>query len=79
VQGFTTALRTVDRTAQATIDVTGPADDPRPRGTIVLNNAAFEVDATACLHGLNGRIDLQDDRVHITGSTSTTAAAPRCR
>ncbi|MEP7304911.1 MAG: translocation/assembly module TamB domain-containing protein [Acidobacteriota bacterium] len=66
VQGFTTALTNVTGTAQATIDVTGPADDPQPRGTILLTNGGFAVDATGVAYtGLTGRIDLQDDRVHI--------------
>ena len=53
-------------TAQADIHVTGPGMDPRPKGEIRFTGGAFTVDATGVPYtGLNGRIELQDDRVHI--------------
>jgi hypothetical protein len=46
----------------------------------VLNNAAFEVDATGVAYsGLNGRIDLQDDRVHIAEFDVYDSSSARCR
>ena len=66
VQGFTTALTNVTGTAQANIHVTGSGTDPRPSGEIRFAGGAFTVDATGVPYtGLNGRIELQDDRVHI--------------
>jgi autotransporter translocation and assembly factor TamB len=66
VQGFTTALTNVKGTLQATVDVTGAADDPRPTGAIAIQNASFTVSPTGVSYAnLDGRIDLQSDRVHI--------------
>jgi autotransporter translocation and assembly factor TamB len=66
VQGFTTALTNVTGTLQATIDVTGAADDPHPSGAITVANAAFTVEPTGVNYtNLQGKIDLQPDKVHI--------------
>ena len=70
VQGLTAALTNVTGTVQATIDVTGAADDPHPIGAITVQHAAFTVGPTGVAYtGLDGRIDLQPDRVHIAEIT----------
>ena len=66
VQGFTTALTNVTGTLQAKIDVTGSAADPHPTGAITLDKAAFTVEPTGVTYtNLQGKIDLQPDKVHI--------------
>jgi translocation and assembly module TamB len=66
VQGFTTALINVTGTVQAKVDVTGAADDPHPTGAITVQNAAFTVAPTGVVYaGLDGKIDLQGDRIHV--------------
>ncbi len=66
VQGLTTAFTNVTGTVQATIRVTGPGTDPRPNGEIRFTGGAFTVNATGVPYtGLDGRIELQDDHVHI--------------
>ncbi|MEQ1907393.1 MAG: translocation/assembly module TamB domain-containing protein [Vicinamibacterales bacterium] len=70
VQGFTTALTAVSGTVQATIDVTGSAADPHPTGVVTLEKAAFTVEATGVAYSnLQGRIELQQDKVHINNIT----------
>jgi translocation and assembly module TamB len=70
VQGFTTELTKVTGIVQATIDVTGTAGDPHPTGAVTIQNAAFTVASTGVDYTkLDGRIDLQSDRVHIDGIT----------
>src|SRR3954468_2743972 len=66
VQGFTTALTKVTGTVQATIDVTGSPADPHPAGEITIDKAAFTVEPTGVSYSnLQGKIDLQPDKVHI--------------
>ena len=66
VQGFTTALTKVTGTLQAKVDVGGSVGDPRPSGTIAVQNAAFTVGPTGVWYtGLDAHIDLEPDRVHI--------------
>jgi autotransporter translocation and assembly factor TamB len=66
VQGFTTALTNVRGTLQAKIDVTGDAGDPHPNGNVTIQNAAFAVAPSGVSYtDLDGRIDLQPDKVHI--------------
>jgi translocation and assembly module TamB len=66
VQGFTTALTDVRGTFEAHVAVTGTAADPRPDGSLVIQNAAFTVAPTGVVYmELDGRIELQRDRVHI--------------
>jgi len=66
VQGATTALTNVTGTVQATIDITGPAGDPHPGGAVTVKNAAFTVVPTGVTYtNLDGRIELEPDRVHI--------------
>ena len=70
VQGLTTGLVNVKGTAQAKIDITGAADDPRPSGTLTVQHAAFTVKPTGVTYtDLDGRIDLEADRIHIAGMT----------
>jgi len=66
VQGFTTSLTKVTGTMQATIDVTGSAADPHPTGVVTIDKAAFTVEPTGVSYAnLKGKIDLQEDKVHI--------------
>jgi autotransporter translocation and assembly factor TamB len=66
VQGFTTALTNVTGTLQAKLDVSGTASDPRPAGDITISNAAFMVTPTGVGYtNLDGKIDIQPDKVHI--------------
>jgi autotransporter translocation and assembly factor TamB len=66
VQGFTTAVTNVKGTTQATIDVTGAAEDPHPSGVISVDNGAFTLAPTGVTYtGLNGRVELEPDRIHI--------------
>ena len=66
VQGMTTALTNVRGTTQATIDITGAGDDPHPSGVITIDNAAFTVAPTGVTYSdLDGRIELEPDRIHI--------------
>ena len=66
VQGFTTALTKVTGTLQAKIDVTGSAADPHPTGVVTIDKAAFTVEPTGVSYtNLQGKIDLQPDKVHI--------------
>jgi autotransporter translocation and assembly factor TamB len=70
VQGFTTELTNVTGLVQAKIDVTGTAGDPHPTGAVTIQNAAFTVAPTGVAYTkLDGRIDLQPDRVHIDSIT----------
>lgn len=67
VQGFTTELTNVTGTLQATVDVTGVAGDPRPNGQVTIQNGAALVASTGVGYtNLEGRIDLQPDKVHIS-------------
>src|SRR5262249_8342641 len=66
VQGFTTQLTKVTGTLQATVDVTGAADDPHPNGVVTVQNGAFTVEANGVSYtNLDAKIDLQEDKVHI--------------
>ncbi|HEV3060355.1 MAG TPA: hypothetical protein VGY48_19080, partial [Vicinamibacterales bacterium] len=66
VQGFTTAVTNVKGTVQAKVDVTGPAGDPHPQGAVTIAKASFNVVPTNVQYsGLDGRIDLLPERVHI--------------
>jgi autotransporter translocation and assembly factor TamB len=66
VQGFTTALTDVKGTLQARIDLTGSAADPHANGVVSIDKAAFTVAPTGVPYtNLQGKIDLQDDKVHI--------------
>ncbi len=66
VQGFTTTLTNVTGTLEAHVAVTGTAADPNPSGSITIQRAAFNVEPTGVNYtDLEGRIDLQPDRVHI--------------
>ena len=66
VQGFTTALTNVNGTLQAKIDITGSAADPHPNGVVTVEKAAFTVEPTGVAYSnLQGKIDLQPDKVHI--------------
>ena len=66
VQGFTTALTNVKGILEAHVAVTGTASDPKPDGTITVQNAAFKIEPTGVNYtDLDGRIELKPDRVHI--------------
>jgi translocation and assembly module TamB len=66
VQGFTTALTGVTGTIEAHVRLTGTAADPQPDGVMTIQNAAFTLEPTGVTYtDLDGRIDLQADRVHI--------------
>ena len=66
VQGFTTSFTNVTGTLEAHVHVTGSAGDPRPDGTITIQNAAFRFEPNGVPYTqLDGKIDLQPDRVHI--------------
>ncbi len=66
VQGYTSALIGVTGTVQAKVDVTGAVGDPRPHGAVTIQNAAFTIEPTGVTYtDLEGRIDLQPDKVHI--------------
>ena len=66
VQGFTTALTGVRGTLEAHVNITGTAGDPAPAGSVTIQNGAFRVEPTGVNYrNLEGRIDLQPDRIHI--------------
>ncbi len=66
IQGFTTTLSKVTGALQAKIDVTGSAADPHPTGVITVDKAAFTVVPTGVSYSnLQGKIDLQADKIHI--------------
>jgi translocation and assembly module TamB len=66
VQGFTTALTNVKGTIEAHVNVTGTAADPRPAGAVTVQGGGFTVVPTGVAYtGLDGKVDLQPDRVHI--------------
>ncbi len=66
IQGFTTALTKVKGTLQANLELTGPAGDPHPGGSIDVRDAAFTVGASGVAYsGGAGRVEFQGDRVHI--------------
>jgi hypothetical protein len=70
VQGFTTTLTKVTGTLQAKIDVTGSAADPHPNGVVTVEKAAFTVEPTGVAYSnLQGKIELQEDKVHIDSIT----------
>src|SRR5258708_16666102 len=53
-------------TLQAKVDVIGAAADPHPEGQVTIQNASFLVEPTGVSYtDLNGRIDLQGDKVHV--------------
>jgi autotransporter translocation and assembly factor TamB len=66
VQGFTTALTDVTGTVEAHVRVTGSGQDPHPTGTLQVANGGLTVAPTGGVYShIAGRVDLQDDRVHI--------------
>ncbi|MBW8861915.1 MAG: translocation/assembly module TamB domain-containing protein [Acidobacteria bacterium] len=70
VQGFTTALTDVTGTVQAKLDIAGTAYDPQPTGDVTISKAAFNVEPTGVNYtNLEGRIEIQPDRVHIDNIT----------
>jgi autotransporter translocation and assembly factor TamB len=66
LQGLTTELTNVTGTLQAKIDVTGSAADPHPNGLVTVLHGAFTVPSTGASYtNLDGKIELQPDRVHV--------------
>jgi hypothetical protein len=67
IQGFTNAVTGVTGTVQAKLDLTGSSAEPRANGAITFANGVFKVEDTGVNYkAFNGRIDFQQDRVHIT-------------
>jgi autotransporter translocation and assembly factor TamB len=66
VQGVTPAITRVRGTVQAKFDLTGASSDPRLAGTVTVKDGAFRLEHTGVSYtGLEGRIDLLPDRIHI--------------
>jgi autotransporter translocation and assembly factor TamB len=66
IQGLTEEVTNVQGTLEAHVHVTGSARDPHPSGAITLANGAMTVVPTGVAYShIAGRVDLQDDRVHI--------------
>jgi autotransporter translocation and assembly factor TamB len=66
VQGVTTALSQVKGLMQAHVEVTGPSQAPRLVGEISVERGTFKVESTGVVYsGLEGRVELQPDRIHI--------------
>jgi autotransporter translocation and assembly factor TamB len=66
VQGFTTAVTNVAGTLQADVHVTGSGHDPHFEGYIEIRDGSFAVPRAGTTYsGLDTRIDLQSDAVHI--------------
>jgi translocation and assembly module TamB len=66
LQGLTNEITNVQGTLEAHVRVTGSADDPHPSGAITLAKGALTVAATGVAYSnIDGRVDLQPDRVHI--------------
>jgi len=70
VQGFTTSISNVKGTTQANVDVTGTGARPHVAGTMVITDASLKVEPTGVDYAhINGRFELQDDRMHIVSMT----------
>ncbi len=66
VQGFTTTVTGVTGTVEAHVRLTGSARDPHPSGSIVVADGGMKVEPTGVTYShIAGRIELQQDRVHI--------------
>jgi autotransporter translocation and assembly factor TamB len=66
VQGFTTEVTDVSGTLEVHLKVEGTAARPRPSGGVSVTDGALVVAPTGvAYHDLDGRIDLQPDRVRI--------------
>ncbi len=66
IQGFTNEITNVQGTVEAHVRVTGSAEDPHPSGAITLANGVLTVASTGVAYSnIAGRVDLQEDRVHI--------------
>jgi autotransporter translocation and assembly factor TamB len=66
IQGFTDEITNVQGTLEAHVKVTGSSQDPHPSGAITLAGGAMTVPATGVAYShIAGRVDLQEDRVHI--------------
>jgi autotransporter translocation and assembly factor TamB len=66
VQAFTTQLTNVAGTLEADVHLTGSGEDPHLQGHIDIKGGAFGVPAGGVSYsGLNTRIDLEPDRLHL--------------
>lgn len=66
IQGFTDEITNVQGRVEAHLHVTGSAQDPHPSGAITLADGAMTVPSTGVAYAhMSGRVDLQEDRVHI--------------
>jgi translocation and assembly module TamB len=70
VQGFTNAITDVTGTFQAHLKIGGTAADPEPTGEVTLDKGALTVKAAGVRYtNIDGKIDVQPDRVHIDAIT----------
>jgi translocation and assembly module TamB len=70
VQGFTSAITDVTGTFQAHLKIGGTAADPQPTGEVTLDKGALTVEAAGVRYtNIDGKIDVQPDRVHIDAIT----------
>ena len=70
VQGFTSAVTDVTGTFQAHLEIAGTAADPQPSGEVTLAGGAVTVEAVGVRYtNIDGKIDIQPDRVHIDAIT----------
>jgi autotransporter translocation and assembly factor TamB len=70
VQGFTTALTDVTGTFEAHLKIEGTAADPQPSGAVTLAGGAASIPATGVRYtNIEGKIDVQQDRLHIDAIT----------
>jgi hypothetical protein len=70
VQGFTSAITDVTGTFQAHLTIGGTAADPQPTGEVTLDKGALTVEAAGVRYtNIDGKIDVQPDRVHIDAIT----------
>ncbi|HEX4347976.1 MAG TPA: translocation/assembly module TamB domain-containing protein, partial [Vicinamibacterales bacterium] len=66
VQGFTNQLANVAGTFEAHLRLEGSAREPRPTGSVTLENGAATVSETGVAYShMAGRVDVQGDHVHI--------------
>jgi autotransporter translocation and assembly factor TamB len=66
LQAFTTQVTNVAGTLEADVHVTGSGEDPHLQGHIDIKGGAFGVPAVGISYsGLNTRIDLQPDKIHL--------------
>ena len=66
IQAFTTQVTNVAGTLEADVHLTGSGEDPHAQGHIDIKGGAFGLPAGGVSYsGLNTRIDLEPDRIHL--------------